>query len=184
MPKYSRPWHAKKNPVEPQPPGSFHDPNWRTRGPAAQVLAMPAPERKAQPALESNRKPFNDLRALLEKYGELGVQRELNVHRTTIRRWLAGQVQIPGHQLQVIRLLLGHLPGTDGQWSGWVFYKGKLCAPNGNEFQAGEVLAIGLQRQRVAALEAQVHELKVRLAIAEQGLQHLAPAANDSRVRA
>jgi hypothetical protein len=117
--------------------------------------------------LECNRIPLKDLGLLLEKYGELGVQRQLNVHRTTIRRWLAGRVQIPGHQLQVIRMLLGHLPGTEGRWAGWAFFKGQLYAPNGQAFKAGDVMAIGLERQRVRALEEEVQRLTVRLAIAE-----------------
>jgi hypothetical protein len=47
--------------------------------------------------------------------------RELDIHRTTLRRWLKEEIKIPGHQHQVIRLLLGDLPGTAGQWSGWRF---------------------------------------------------------------
>jgi hypothetical protein len=177
MPKYQRPWHPSKTPVEPRPPGSFYDPGWRDAGPAAQVLALPVPERKPQPILECNRIPLRDLGALLEKYGELGVCRQLNVHRTTVRRWAAGRVQIPGHQHQVIRLLLGHLPGTDGQWSGWAFFKGDLVAPTGDAFKAGDVLAIGLQRQRVRALEEEVHRLTIRLAISEAAQPQ---AANDT----
>lgn len=177
MPKYQRPWHPSKTPVEPRPPGSFYDPDWRNKGAAAQVLALPAAQPKPQPILECNRIPLRDLGALLEKYGELGVCRQLNVHRTTVRRWLAGRVQIPGHQLQVIRMLLGHLPGTEGQWAGWSFFKGELCAPNGQAFNAGQVMAIGLQRQRVRALEEEVQRLTVRLAIAEQAQPQ---AANDT----
>jgi hypothetical protein len=177
MPKYQRPWHPSKTPVEPKPPGSFYDPGWRDAGPAAQVLALPVPERKPQPILECNRIPLRDLGALLEKYGELGVCRQLNVHRTTVRRWLAGTVQIPGHQRQVMRMLLGHLPGTEGQWAGWSFFQGALVAPTGDAFKAGDVLAIGLQRQRVQALEAEVHRLTVRLAISEAAQPQ---AANDT----
>lgn len=185
MPRYQRPWTPQKAPVDPKPPGSFYDPNWRTAGPAAQVLELPAKPARAQPVLECNRIPLRDLSALLEKYGEKGVCRQLNVHRTTVRRWLAGQVQIPGHQLQVIRLLLGHLPGTEGQWAGWSFFQGQLVAPNGNAFNAGDVLAIGLNRQRILALEAQLHELQIRLAIAEEAERRHAGAANeDLRVRA
>jgi hypothetical protein len=180
MPKYQRPWHPSKTPVEPRPPGSFYDPGWRTKGAAAQELALPAPERKPQPILECNRIPLRDLSALLEKYGELGVCRQLNVHRTTVRRWLKGTVQIPGHQLQVIRMLLGHLPGTEGRWRDWHFFKGDLVAPNGQAFSAGQVMAIGLQQQRVRALEAEVQRLAVRLAISEAAQPQ---AANDTELR-
>jgi hypothetical protein len=185
MPRYQRPWHPQKAPVDPKPPGSFYDPHWRTAGPAAQVLELPTKARPPQPVLECNRIPLKDLAALLEKYGEPGVCRQLNVHRTTVRRWLKGEVQIPGHQRQVIRLLLGHLPGTEGQWGGWSFFQGELVAPNGNAFKAGDVLAIGLERQRVKALEQELYALKIRLAIAEEAERRHAGAANqDLAVRA
>jgi uncharacterized small protein (DUF1192 family) len=189
MPRYARPWQPsdrrKIDTPAPAagPPG--YDPNWRTNGPAAEVLGFPAQAPKPRPVLECNRIPLRDLAALLEKYGEKSVCRQLNVHRTTVRRWLAGQVQIPGHQLQVIRMLLGHLPGTDGQWAGWSFFQGELVAPNGQAFRAGEVMSIGLNRQRIAALEAEVQRLQVRLAIAEEAERRHAGAANeDLRVRA
>lgn len=189
MPRYSRPWqHSDRRKTDtPAPAGGppGYDPNWRTRGPAAEVLGFPAQARQPQPMLECNRIPLRDLAALLEKYGEKGVCRQLNIHRTTVRRWLAGQVQIPGHQLQVIRMLLGHLPGTEGKWAGWSFFKGELVAPNGQAFGAGDVMAIGLERQRVKALEQELHTLKIRLAIAEEAERRHAGAANqDLAVRA
>lgn len=182
MPRYQRPWqHADRHQTEPPAPAARpgYDPNWRTDGPAAEVLGFPAQAPKPRPVLECNRIPLRDLSALLEKYGEKGVCRQLNVHRTTVRRWLAGQVQIPGHQLQVIRMLLGHLPGTDGKWAGWSFFQGQLVAPNGQAFNAGDVMAIGLNRQRLMALEAEVHRLQVRLAISEEAERRHTGAANE-----
>jgi len=135
--------------------------------------------------LEINALPGRHLRALIELIGERRVLRELNVHRTTIRRWLKGEVQIPGHQHQVIKLLLGDLPGTEGQWAGWSFFQGELVAPNGQAFRAGEVMSIGLNRQRIAALEQELYALKIRLAIAEEAERRHAGAANqDLAVRA
>lgn len=114
MPKYLRPWqHADRKmqaPVQPPGPRPLNDGcvDWRSQGPAAEVLAMPAPApRKPQPKLEINRIPVKDLHALIEKVGELGVCRQLNVHQKTLYRWRTGRVPIPGHQHQVIRLLLG-----------------------------------------------------------------------------
>jgi hypothetical protein len=188
MPRYQRPWtHVDRPQTESPGPARapYYDPDWRTKGAAAEVLKLPPRPARAQPVLECNRIPLRDLSALLEKYGEPGVCRQLNVHRTTVRRWLKGEVQIPGHQLQVIRLLLGHLPGTEGQWAGWSFFKGELVAPNGNAFKAGDVLAIGLERQRVKALEQELYALKIRLAIAEEAERRHAGAANqDLAVRA
>jgi len=110
--------------------------------------------------LEINKIPQRDLDHLLEAIGPLAVERELNVHRTTIRRWLSGQIKIPGAQHQAIRMLLGDLPGTAGAWFGWRFWKGKLWSPGGDQFSAGDVLAIGLLRQQLAAREAELRTLK------------------------
>ena len=55
--------------------------------------------------LEVNRLPRKHLRLLLDAEGARRVERLLNVHRTTIRRWLDGTVQIPGAQHLAIRYL-------------------------------------------------------------------------------
>lgn len=149
---------------------------------------MPAPTPRApQPVLEMNARPPRDLRALLEKHGDKYVCRQLNVHRTTVRRWLAGRVKIPGHQHQVIKMLLGDLPGTDGKWTGWHFYLGQLVSPAGDTYSAGQVLSLVLLRQQLTAQQQEVERLRIRLAIAENAVERLAPAANEplaSRERA
>lgn len=135
--------------------------------------------------LEINARPGRDLRALLELIGEPRVCRELNVHRTTVRRWLAGQVKIPGHQHQVIRLLLGDLPGTCGKWTGWRFHDGQLVAPGGDSFRPGDVLSLIILRQQLTAQRRELEQLKIRLAIAEEAERRHTGAANeDLRVRA
>lgn len=53
--------------------------------------------------LEVNRLPQKHLRLLLDAEGPRRVERLLNVHRTTVRRWLDGTVQIPGAQHLAIR---------------------------------------------------------------------------------
>lgn len=186
MPKYSRPWqHADRPKATPVQPPGLRPPNdgcvdWRTQGPAAEVLKLPprVPARP-QPVLEINRQPLKDLETLVEKVGELSVCRQLNVHDKTLYRWRTGRVQIPGHQHQVIRLLLGDLPGTEGRWSGWRFWAGKLCSPAGETYTAGDVLALGLLRQQLAAQQAELHRLKIRLAIAEEAERRHAGAANE-----
>ncbi len=131
--------------------------------------------------LEINARPGRDLRALLERIGESRLLRELDIHRTTLRRWLKAEVKIPGHQHQVIRLLLGDLPGTDGQWTGWRFDRGLLVSPGGDVYRAGDVLSLVILRQQLTAQRRELEALKIRLAIAEQAVETLAPAANDSR---
>lgn len=131
--------------------------------------------------LEINARPGRDLRALLERIGESRLLRELDIHRTTLRRWLKAEVKIPGHQHQVIRLLLGDLPGTDGQWTGWRFDRGLLVSPGGDVYRAGDVLSLVILRQQLTAQRRELEALKIRLAIAEEAVERLAPAANDSR---
>ena len=115
----------------------------------------------AMPAmLEINRIPQRDLDHLLEAIGQHAVERELNVHRTTVQRWQRGLIRIPGAKHQAIRMLLGDLPGTAGEWFGWRFWKGELWSPGGDRFSAGDVLAIGLQRQQIAALQAELKALR------------------------
>ncbi len=129
--------------------------------------------------LEVNERPRRDLRALIELVGQARVERELDVHRTTVRRWLSGQVKIPGHQHQAIRMLLGDLPGTCGQWTGWRFYNGELIAPGGDHFRAGDVLSLILLRQQLSAQQRELERLKIRLAIAEEAERRHAGAANE-----
>jgi hypothetical protein len=131
--------------------------------------------------LEINALPGRHLRELIERIGERRVLFELNVHRTTLRRWLSGRVQIPGHQHQVIRLLLGDLPGTCGKWTGWRFHDGFFVSPGGDTYRPGDILSLVILRQQLTAQRRELEALKIRLAIAEQAVETLAPAANDSR---
>ncbi len=142
---------------------------------------MPPVAVREQPKLQVNATPVRDLRALVEKVGRKHIERQLNVHRTTVLRWLDGKVKIPGHQHQVIRMLLGDLPGTAGKWQGWRFHEGHLYSPNGDRFSAGNVLSLVLLRQQLTARDRENAALRVQLAMAEQTIAQLSPAANDSR---
>lgn len=134
-----------------------------------------------RPVLEINARPARDLRTLIETIGRVRVERELNVHRTTVARWLDGSVKIPGHQHQVIRMLLGDLPGTAGKWTGWRFHDGELIAPGGDHFRPGDVLSLIILRQQLTAQRREIEALRIKLAIAEQAVERFAPAANDSQ---
>lgn len=170
-------------PLRPENDAAAPAGDWRTTGPAAQVLAMPPPAPRAAPKLKTNARPLRDLRTLIERVGRAAVERQLNVHRTTVLRWLEGKVKIPGHQHQVIRMLLGDLPGTAGQWQGWRFWEGVLISPSGDKFDPGQVLSLILLKQQLAARDREVLALKVQLAMAEQALARApdAAAANDAR---
>lgn len=132
--------------------------------------------------LESPLIPRRDLERLIDLEGERYVLRSLNVHEKTLYRWRTGRVPIPGRQHLAIKLLLGDLPGTEGRWSGWRFSRGALVSPGGDAFQPGDVLSLILLRQQLTAQRRELEQLQVKLAIAEEAIDRLAPAANDARV--
>jgi hypothetical protein len=129
--------------------------------------------------LEINARPGRDLHALIEKIGERAVARELNVHPKTLYRWKTGRVPLPGRQHLAVKLLLGDLPGTEGRWSGWGFVRGELVSPGGDRFEPGQILSLILLRQQLTAQRRELERLQVRLAIAEDAVNRLAPAANE-----
>lgn len=126
----------------------------------ATVRATTLASTRARTVLEINRIPQRDLDHLLEAIGQIAVERELNVHRTTVQRWQRGLIKIPGAKHQAIRMLLGDLPGTAGAWSGWRFWKGELWSPGGDRFSAGDVLSIGCLRQQLSAQAAELKKLR------------------------
>lgn len=141
---------------------------------------MPPRTAPAQPVLEVNRRPQRDLAHLIELIGSRRVERELNVHRTTVARWMSGRVHVPGAVHQAVRLLLGDHPGTLGKWHGWRFHGGLLLSPAGDAFTAGQVMAIGLQRQRISQLERDLLKARARVLLLEQSYPQ---AANDEPTR-
>lgn len=178
--------YKRSTPVSPpplRPPGDdAPSAHWREEGPAAQVLALPPRPVRAKPKLKVNARPVRDLRTLIERVGRSHVERQLNVHRTTVSRWLAGKVKIPGRQHLAIKMMLGDLPGTAGEWTGWWFCEGVLISPNGDKFSAGQVLSLILLKQQLAARDREVVALKVQLAMAEQALAQTDGAAANERM--
>lgn len=131
--------------------------------------------------LEINARPGRDLRALIELIGERAVARELNIHPKTLYRWKVGKTPIPGRQHLAIKLLLGDLPGTAGRWTGWHFHQGELVSPGGDRYEPGHILSLVLLRQQLTAQRREIEDLRVRLAIAQEAVERLAPAANEDR---
>lgn len=115
------------------------------------------------------------LKDLIADRGQPAVERALDVHRTTILRWLQGTVKINQAKAAHIRMLLGHLPGTDGKWEGWRFWEGKLCCANGESYTAEEIA-------RYRYLEGMLYSANMRAAQAERELAEAlgrATSAND-----
>jgi hypothetical protein len=131
--------------------------------------------------LEINQQPIRDLKTLIDLVGQSRVERELNVHRTTIARWLSGSVRIPGGQHLAVRGMLGDLPGTAGRWAGWRFHDGVLLSPAGDKFTAGDVLALIFLRQQLSAQAQEIVKLKARLLVAEQAQPRAANDAHPAR---
>ena len=93
-------------------------------------------------------------------------------------------MRIPGCQSLAIRQLLGDLPGTEGRWTGWRFHAGYLHSPANDTYEPGEILAVRLQQQRVAALDRENRDLKARIRVLEKTLDLVSPAANQEQAHA
>jgi transposase-like protein len=139
------------------------------------------PKSPPLPLLDINRQPLLDLERLVELLGERSVLRALDVHEKTLYKWRTQRIKIPGRQRIAIRMLLGDLPGTDNQWTGWMFRGGKLWSPENVPFTQGDLRASLYDKARISALTREVEKLRLRLAIAEGALEEMAPAANDAR---
>ena len=87
------------------------------------------------------------------------------VHRTSVQRWLKTK-KIPEAMYQLLDLLLnGSIARIHGAWHGWHIDagSGELITATGWAITAGEVLAIPLRYQQLAALKVQNAELREQL---------------------
>ena len=87
------------------------------------------------------------------------------VHRTTVQRWLKTK-KMPKAMYQLLDLLLnGSIARIHGAWSDWKIdaSSGDLITATGWRIAAGEILAMPLRYQYIAALEGDVRELKKQL---------------------
>lgn len=112
------------------------------------------------------------LQDLITDWGRDAVERHLNVHRTTIKRWLDGSVSMPEAQRTRLALLAGNYPGTKDKWKGWKFWNGLLYDDAKTAYSPQDISGIVLMRQ---LLDAQRREI-ARL----EGLLRLQVSANDS----
>lgn len=124
----------------------------------------------------------HEINELIEACGMDRAERLLEVHRTTIQRWLTGRIKPPAAVLYTLRAdIHGHLPGmTNKHWEGWRFGQdGLLYSPCGQRFHAGNLLShqylhalTNAQRQEIDRLRAHIQKL-------ERNLDLLHTAAND-----
>lgn len=96
----------------------------------------------------------------------------------TVRRWRAAGM-MPRWAFNVLTLLLQRPLGMlDEEWDGWHLRTGTIEAPNGWRFTPGELMAIPLRLQQIAALElelARIREQQHQGAGREPVIQIIAP---------
>ena len=54
-------------------------------------------------------------------------------------------------------------------------------SPGGDRYEPGHILSLVLLRQQLTAQRREIEDLRVRLAIAQEAVSRLAPAANEDR---
>lgn len=113
------------------------------------------------------RRDREEVAELIAAIGPTQVQRILDVHYTTVRRWAAGEVTPPKAVLIALRAHRGQLPGMEASknWQGWRFDRStdRLHGPAGEHFGPGDVRAQLIERQLIQALQREVAELKAAL---------------------
>jgi len=108
----------------------------------------------------------------------------LNIHRTTLMRWIAGTSRIPDAALITLRAAThGQLPYQQmGEWKDWRFDKfGNLWAPNGQRYTPGMLLALPYERSVAKDVERERDALKAELDKVYKELAQYDAAANQRR---
>lgn len=101
------------------------------------------------------------------------IARICHVDLTTARRWKRGARCPPKSALL---LILGDLSAFDPEWRGWIARGGKLISPEGWEITVGDVLALPLMRQQLAAYQSELRNIRERvLMMQEQPLPEVWP---------
>ena len=108
--------------------------------------------------------------------GESRALAVLQINRTTLGRWLSGQVKVP-HSARLVlqQLAQGIPPGGSSHWQGFQFVGDELVTPAGERVAARRIESLTWQTQHVEALKRRVAELET---VVTQ-LSRLGGAAND-----
>lgn len=125
-----------------------------------------------------------EITQLIEACGISRAERLLDVHRTTIHRWLAGTIQPPVTVLYTLRAdVYGQLPNmTNKDWEGWRFGNdGMLYSPDGRGFHAGHLLSHQYLHHLISAQRQEITSLREKIANLERNLDLMHTAANDRR---
>lgn len=93
------------------------------------------------------------------------IARICRVDLTTARRWKRGARCPPKSALL---LILADLGAFDPEWRGWKIRGGKLISPEGWEITIGDVLALPLTRQMLAAYKSELNRMKAELLLTQE----------------
>lgn len=121
------------------------------------------------------------LRTLLHEgpfpVGEARALALLHINRTTLGRWLSGQVKVPHSAALVLRQVAEGIPpgGTDA-WRGFAWEGDALVTPAGERLTAREIDGLHWQRQYTRSLERRVKELETMV----ESLRRVGGSANDA----
>lgn len=109
--------------------------------------------------------------------GEARALSVLQINRTTLGRWLSGQVKVPHAAALVLRQLAEGVPpeGTD-DWRGFAWDGDALVTPTGERLRPRELDGLHWQRQYTRSLERRVKELETML----ESLRRVGGSANDA----
>ena len=93
------------------------------------------------------------------------IARICHVDLTTARRWKRGARCPPK---MALLLICGDLECFDPEWRGWQARGGKLISPEGWEITVGDVLALPLMRQQMAAYQSELRQIRERVLLMQE----------------
>lgn len=117
--------------------------------------------------------------------GESRALSVLQVNRTTLGRWLSGQVKVPHSAALVLRQLAEGIPPEGGDhWRGFQLIGNEMVTPTGERISARHLEKWswfeGMRKAQIAALERRVAELQSTV----DQLRRVGDSANDAVVTA
>ncbi|MEY4402175.1 MAG: Phage protein [Verrucomicrobiota bacterium] len=117
---------------------------------------------------------------LIARLGAAVVERELDVHYATVRRWVQGTTPVPRAVLVALRALSGVLPAMERHkgWAGWRFARdGRLYTPEGDGYAPGDIRAGQYFRELATVAQREALSLRVELTRQLEWANH---GANDA----
>lgn len=102
---------------------------------------------------------------LIARLGTRQVERQLDVHPMTVRRWREGTTPVPKAALLALRALAGRLPAMERrEWTGWRFADdGKLYSPEDDAFTPGDLRAARYFRELASVHQREALTLRAEL---------------------